>query len=101
MSSYTFQTLLGRLRIVAVLEGISFLLLFAVSMPLKYMMHITAPNKVIGLAHGLLFVLYIIYVLQAKIEYRWTNKKVLLAVIASLLPFGAFWAEKKLFNEQA
>lgn len=100
MSAYTPQTLLGRLRIVAVLEGISFLLLFAVSMPLKYLMHITAPNKVIGLIHGLLFILYVIYVFQAKIEYRWTNKKVLLAIVAALLPFGAFWAEKKLFNEQ-
>jgi integral membrane protein len=99
MSAYTFQTLLGRLRIVAVLEGISFLLLFAVSMPLKYLMHITAPNKVIGIIHGLLFVLYIIMVFQAMIEYRWKSKKVILAIIAALLPFGAFWAEKKLFND--
>lgn len=93
------KTTLGRLRILAFIEGVSFLLLLGVGMPLKYVYALPAPNRVMGMAHGLLFVLYVFCVIQAQIEYRWPFRKTALALLASVVPFGTFWADVKLFRE--
>ena len=93
-----FKTQLGRLRILAFVEGISFLLILFVTMPLKYVFSMPQPNKVSGMVHGLLFVLYIFAVIQVKIEQNWGWKKLTLALLASIIPFGTFWADKKLFQ---
>jgi integral membrane protein len=79
------------------MEGCSFLL-FAITMPLKYMMGYPKPNYVVGMLHGALFLAYMILLLQVAIEYKWSLKKIFLAFIASLLPFGTFIADKKLFK---
>lgn len=89
---------LGRLRIIGFLEGISFLVLLFIAMPLKYMAGQPMAVKITGMAHGLLFVLYILYVIMAKVEYNWSIKKTVLALLASLVPFGTFWADVKLFR---
>lgn len=89
---------LGRLRILAFTEGVSFLILLFVTMPLKYAFDTPGPNKVFGMVHGLLFVLYVLAVIQAKIEQDWSVKKILLALLASVIPFGTFWADVKLFR---
>lgn len=94
------KTQLGRLRVLAFAEGVSFLLILFVSMPLKYLYDQPGPNKVIGMAHGVLFVLYILLVLQVKIARDWPIKTLLLAWLASIIPFGTFWADKKLFREE-
>lgn len=90
---------LSRFRLVAFLEGCSFLL-FAITMPLKYMMGFPKPNYVIGMAHGILFMLYLVLLLQVSVEYKWPLKKIALAFIASLVPFGTFYANKKLYPEE-
>jgi integral membrane protein len=54
--------------------------------------------RVVGMAHGLLFVLYVLLVIQVKIEYGWSFKKMALALLASVVPFGTFWADAKLFR---
>lgn len=90
---------IGRLRIIAFIEGISFLMILFVTMPLKYMYQMPNPNKIIGLVHGLLFVLYVLATIQAKIEYNWSNKKFFLVLLASVIPFGTFWADKKLLRD--
>jgi integral membrane protein len=92
------KTQLGRLRVLAFLEGVSFLVLLGVGMPLKYLMHQPEANKVIGLVHGLLFVLYVLNVIQARIEFRWSGRKTGLALLASIVPFGTFWADARLFR---
>lgn len=89
---------LGRLRVIGFIEGVSFLVLLAITMPLKYMMDMPEPNKVVGMAHGVLFVLYIFLVLQVKIEYNWSWGKAGLALLASIIPFGTFYADKKLMR---
>ena len=89
---------IGRLRIIGFLEGVSFLVLLFIAMPLKYMANLPWAVKITGMAHGLLFVLYILYVVMAKIEYNWSAKKSVLAFLASLVPFGTFWADAKLFR---
>lgn len=90
---------LSRFRLVAFLEGCSFLL-FAITMPLKYMMGMPKPNYIIGMAHGLLFISYVILLLQVSTENKWPLKKIFLAFIAALVPFGTFYANKKLYPEE-
>ncbi|TGM66377.1 DUF3817 domain-containing protein [Leptospira levettii] len=91
------KTKLGRFRILAFLEGVSFLTILFVTMPLKYLYHNPEPNKVVGLVHGLLFLLYLVELFQVKVELNWKMKKTILAAIASVVPFGTFWAEKYLY----
>ena len=93
-----FNTTLGRLRVIAFFEGISFLALLGIAMPLKYMAANPEPVRIVGMAHGVLLVAYVIFLLWTKIEHRWTYSKTTLAFIASLVPFGTFYADKKLFR---
>lgn len=93
------KTSLGRFRLVAILEGISYLL-FAITMPLKYMLDIKEPNMVVGMAHGWLFIAYIILALQNIFKYKWGWKTAGLALAASLLPFGTFVVDHKILKPQ-
>lgn len=68
-------------------------------MPLKYAFQMPEPNKFFGLAHGLLFVLYVFAVIQITIKEQWNIQKTLLALLASIIPFGTFWADSKLFKQ--
>ena len=92
------NTSLGRLRIVAFLEGCSYLLL-GLTMILKYKYAILQPNYVVGLAHGLLFVLYIALVLQVSFLHKWNLLKMFWAFLSSIIPFGTFYADKVLFRQ--
>lgn len=91
------KTALGRLRIVAFIEGCSYLLL-GFTMILKYKFAMPQPNYVVGLAHGILFVLYIVLLLQVSLIHRWSILKMLMAFLASLVPFGTFYADKAIFR---
>ena len=91
------KTALGRLRIVAFIEGCSYLLL-GFTMILKYKFAMPQPNYVVGLAHGILFVLYIVLLLQVSLIHRWNIFKMFMAFLASLVPFGTFYADKVLFR---
>jgi integral membrane protein len=85
-------------RKIAFAEGVSYLL-FALTMPLKYIFKIPEPNLVVGLAHGILFVAYCLLLLRVWIQYEWKFSKALLAFMVSLVPFGTFWAEKHLYHK--
>lgn len=91
---------LGRLRIVAFLEGFSFLAL-GFTMVLKYYYDSPKPNYVVGMAHGVLFIIYVFLVLQVAFLYKWNFLKIMLAFVASLIPFGTFYADKKFFSQIA
>ncbi|MCY7356569.1 MAG: DUF3817 domain-containing protein [Rudanella sp.] len=93
------KTQLGRLRVLAFIEGVSFLVLLGVGMPLKYAFGMPMPNKIIGMAHGILFVLYVLLVILCALEFGWNWRKTALALLASIIPFGTFWADFKLFRE--
>ncbi len=97
MVNQLLKTALGRLRIIAFLEGCSYLLL-GFTMILKYKFAMPQPNYVVGLAHGILFVLYIVLLIQVSFLHRWNIFKMLMAFIASLIPFGTFYADKVLFR---
>lgn len=86
----------------AVLEGISYILLFANMMIVKRMDPEMGKALVypIGMAHGLLFVAYILLLIQCKIAFRWSFGKSALYFVLSLVPFGTFWVDKKLKEEK-
>ncbi len=92
------KTALGRLRIIAFIEGCSYLLL-GLTMILKYKFSMPQPNYIVGLAHGILFVLYLFLLLQVSFLHRWNIYKIFMAFIASLIPFGTFYADKVLFRK--
>lgn len=97
--SNLFNTALGQLRIIAFLEGISYLLLLGIAMPLKYLAGEPSAVKVIGMIHGILFVLYVFYILLVKLKLDWSLKKTVWAFLASLIPLGTFYADVKLFRK--
>jgi integral membrane protein len=84
---------LGRFRAVALAEGVSYLLLFAVTMPLKYFAAMPEPNRVVGMTHGVLSVLYVVLLVVVARHERWSLLRSAVALVASLLPFGAFVLE--------
>ena len=85
-----------RFRLIAVVEGISYLLLLCVAMPLKYFAGLPAPVKYMGWAHGVLFVAFCFYLIKVWIIYKWSFWKTVLAFISSLVPFGTFILDKQL-----
>lgn len=90
---------LRRFMLIALLEGISYLLLLCVAMPLKYYAGMQGPVKYIGWAHGLLFVLFCFYLLKVWMGFKWSFWKAGVAFIASLLPFGTFLLDRQLRKE--
>ncbi|MBP1991679.1 DUF3817 domain-containing protein [Paenibacillus eucommiae] len=91
-----WKTPIGRLRFVGTIEGISFLLLIGIAMPLKYAADIPEAVTIIGILHGFLFALYLITILNAFIVRKLTFALSSLAVIAAFLPFGPFLFDRKL-----
>jgi integral membrane protein len=85
-------------RVIAFLEGASLLLLLFFAMPMKYYFQEPIFVKTIGMAHGILFVIYIFLAIMAKIELNWSFKKMGIICLASVLPFGTFYVEKKYLN---
>jgi len=99
MISTLVKSALGRLRIVAFLEGISYLVLLGIAMPLKYMAGLPEAVRVVGMAHGVLFVLFVILLIQVATERSWSFKKSLLVFVSSIVPFGTFYADAKWFRD--
>lgn len=83
-----------RFKVVAYSEGVSYLALFLITMPLKYWAGMAMPNKVVGFAHGVLFVAYIVLICEALGAGRFTLRAAGLAFLAALLPFGPFVFER-------
>lgn len=95
-----FKTPLGRLRIIAFAEGMSFLILLFIAMPLKYIWQQPVAVSLVGSLHGLLFVLYVLLLVMCSIEYRWKWFKTGLLFLASIIPFGTFYADKHYLREE-
>ena len=95
-----FSSKLGILRITGFLEGCSFLML-GLTMYLKYNHGMIMPNKIVGYAHGFLFIAYVLLVFLVGMEKKWSIQTKFFAYIASLLPFGTFVADAKIFKKAA
>ncbi|KAA9357123.1 DUF3817 domain-containing protein [Larkinella humicola] len=97
--SLSLKTPLGRFRFIGILEGISFLVLLGIAMPLKYWAGWPLAVKYVGWAHGVLFIAYLIALFAVAFDRRWSFIRVVVAFIASLVPFGTFWLESRLKKE--
>ena len=82
-------------KYVALAEGLSLLLLLFFAMPLKYIFEMPVFVQVIGMAHGILFLLYLMFAVLLKNEQRWDAKTFIIICAASVVPFGTFYVEKK------
>lgn len=89
------------LRKTGIAEGISFLVLLLIAMPLKYIYGLPMAVKYTGWAHGLLFVSYVALAYYAKEIYNWPWSKFMKAFIAAWLPLGTFVFDKSLKQEEA
>lgn len=94
-----FNTQLGRLRLIAFLEGISLFILVGVAVPMKYVYHDPSLVKAMGPVHGILFLLFVLNTMSVGIAYRWkfraTTWKVLLACF---IPFGTFYIDRVILS---
>lgn len=96
---HLFKTKIGRLRILAILEGISLLTLVFIAVPMKYGLGNPALVKMMGPVHGTLFLLFLFNTLSVGVEQQWkfreTTWKVLLACF---IPFGTFYIDHKILS---
>ncbi len=76
-------------------EGISFLILLFIAMPLKYIWEAPSWVKVVGMVHGVLFVAYIAWAIFVKEVQKWDYRTLGIVIAGSILPFGTFIIEKK------
>lgn len=96
--SASAATAVGRFRIVAFWEGISYLLLLLVAMPLKYGLGIDIAVRIVGMAHGVLFLGYCLTLAFA--ARRLKAGRTLLAFVVSFVPGGTFWLETRLQQDE-
>ena len=82
-------------RIIAFLEGVSYLLLLFVAVPIKYNLGDPTYVKLLGMPHGLLFVGYIVFSYLLKDDENWNGKDFGIVILASVLPFGTFYMDWK------
>ena len=82
-------------RIVSFLEGVSYLLLLFIATPIKYFSDDPSYVKMLGMPHGILFMVYIILAFMLKKEMNWNNKDFGIVLLCSILPFGTFYMDKK------
>lgn len=92
------EAVLKRFRFVGMIEGISFLVLLLIAMPLKYAAGIPQAVSLIGMAHGVLFVIYLAALAQAWSELKWPFSRALLGGLAGVLPFGPWIFDTKVLR---
>ena len=100
MNLQVSNSAIGRLRMAGISEGISFITLLFIAMPIKYLAGNATLVWYVGWIHGLLFMLYILALITVKINLEWKFKKTAIAFLASLIPFGTFILDKSLRKEE-
>jgi integral membrane protein len=95
------RTPIGRLRVIAFIEGCSFLLLLGLAMPLKYFFGMPLAVRLVGSVHGGLFLAFCAALLHAMMVERWSLLRGLLVFGSSLVPCGTFIMDPSLRREQA
>lgn len=80
---------------ISILEGISFLVLLFIAMPLKYLYEMPQMVQQVGMAHGILFIVYVLGGILLFKPMNWSIKQIAIILGCSVLPFGPFYVEKK------
>jgi integral membrane protein len=83
-------------RLTALVEGYSYIILLFIAMPVKYIMQEPLLVKIVGMAHGVLFVLLASLLALCVMYLKWPIKKAGMVFLMSFLPFGTLWYDKKL-----
>ena len=100
MMKIPINTPIGQFRWLALLEGLSYIILVFIAMPLKYIWSMPTLVQYMGMAHGILFCAYVLMLIKVWQAYNWSFAKASIAFIASLVPFGTFWFDTKIRNEK-
>ena len=90
------KTTIDKFILINFIEGISYLFLLFIAMPLKYIFEYPIATKISGMTHGILFIIFLIMLSQAMQKYKFSAKFSIILFVASLLPFGTTWTDKKL-----
>jgi integral membrane protein len=85
-------------RIISFLEGVSYLLLLFIATPIKHFLEDASYVKMLGMPHGILFMIYVVLAIMLKKEMNWNAKNLGIVLVASILPFGTFYIDKKYFR---
>ncbi|WP_198949191.1 DUF3817 domain-containing protein [Lottiidibacillus patelloidae] len=93
------KTPLNYVRMLGIIEGISFLVLLFIAMPLKYFFDFPLAVSIVGALHGGLFVLYIASIIFVVFAIRWSLLKAFIAMVASVVPFGPFFVDHRLYEK--
>ncbi len=91
----TLDTSIKTFKIISTLEAISFLVLLCIAMPLKYIWDMPEMVRIVGMAHGILFIAYLIGAYFMKEKLKWTWGVLAIVMLCSVLPLGPFYAERK------
>ena len=86
--------MLNIFRIIAFLEGISYILLLGIATPIKYFSNDPQYVKMLGMPHGLLFVAYVALAFVLKSDFKWNSKQFGIVLLASIIPFGTFYIDR-------
>jgi len=92
--------MIKNLRILGNIEGISYLVLLGVAMPLKYSFGFPEAVKIVGMAHGLLFIAYCLLLAVCMKKFTWKLSFGIYLFIATLIPFGTFVTDRKLREKE-
>ena len=98
---YLGGSMLNTFRVISMVEGLSFLLLLFVAMPLKYQYGFPQAVTAVGWAHGLLFIAYVLWAQTCGQRYNWPEMFKLRVLISGMIPFACFFLDKKLKSESA
>jgi len=82
-------------RIISFLEGVSYLLLLFIATPIKYTQGDSSYVKLLGMPHGILFMLYVVFAIVIQKQMKWNLKNMIIVLICAIVPFGTFYVDKK------
>lgn len=82
-------------RIASLLEGVSLLVVFGISTPLKHFGGVENAAQVTGMVHGILWLGYLLALMNVATERQWPWSKSVLYFFLASLPFGFFWIESR------
>ena len=82
-------------RIIALLEGVSYIVLLFIAVPIKYLLHDEFYVKMLGMPHGILFIMYILLAFKIRNRMNWNLNQFIIIIISSLIPFGTFYVDSK------
>jgi len=78
------------------MDGISYLVLLGIAMPLKYLAGMPLAVRIVGMAHGILFIALCVFLLLALVQGKLSFKWCLIVFVCALVPFAPFFLDKKL-----